>query len=68
MVHSSQHLVTGLPVQAGGGDEAGPILTTGGEKDEVTGKRLVLPHHNDVPHLTEQDSSHTHSHNGFLHP
>lgn len=47
--------MTGLPVQAGGGDVAGPIMAAGGEQDEVTWEGLILPHHDDVPHLTEQD-------------
>ncbi len=53
----SWHLVTGLPVQAGGGDVAGPVIAAGGKQDEVTWESLVLPHHHDVPHLT--DTSHT---------
>lgn len=54
-MHLSWHLVTGLPVQAGGGDVAGPIMAAGGEQDEVTWEGLVLPHHNNVPNLTERD-------------
>lgn len=45
--------MTGLPVQAGSGDVAGAIMAAGGEQDEVTGESLVLPHHDDVPHLTD---------------
>lgn len=52
--------MTGLAVQAGGGDVAGPIMTARGEQDEVTGESLVLPHHDDVPHLTKRDSHITH--------
>lgn len=47
--------MTGLPVQAGGGDVAGPVMATGGEQDEVTWEGLVLPHHHDVADLTERD-------------
>lgn len=61
----SWHLVTRLPVQAGCGDIAGPIMAAGGEQDEVTGESLVLPHHNDVPNLTEVDSHITHPRNVF---
>lgn len=52
--------MTRLPVQAGGSNVAGPIMAAGGEQDEVTGESLVLPHHDDVPHLTEQDRLITH--------
>lgn len=57
---SSWHLVAGLPVQAGGGDVAGPVMAAGGEQDEVTWEGLILPHHNDVPHLTEWHRHSTH--------
>lgn len=46
-----RNLVAGLPIQAGGGDVAGPVGAAGGEQDEVTWEGLVLPHHHDVPHL-----------------
>lgn len=52
--------MTGLPVQTGCGDIAGPIMAAGREQDEVTGESLVLPHHDNVPHLTEQDRHNTH--------
>lgn len=47
--------MAGLSVQAGGGDVTGPVMAAGGQQDEVTWERLILPHHHDVPHLTEQD-------------
>lgn len=50
-VQTSGNLVTGLAVQAGGGDVAGPVGAAGGEQDEVTWESLVLPHHHHVPHL-----------------
>lgn len=49
----SFYLMTGLSVQAGGGDVTGPVMAAGGQQNEVTGERLILPHHHDVPHLTE---------------
>lgn len=49
----SFYLMTGLSVQAGGGDVTGPVMAAGGQQDEVTWERLILPHHHDVPHLTE---------------
>lgn len=47
--------MTGLSVQAGGGDVTGPVIAAGGQQDEVTRERLILPHHHHVPHLTESD-------------
>lgn len=51
--------MTRLSIQAGGGDVAGPIIAAGGKKDEITGECLVLPHHDDVPHLTDKDGHNT---------
>lgn len=53
--------MTRLSVQAGSGNIAGPIMAAGGQQDEVTGESLVLPHHDDVSHLTEQDRHITHA-------
>lgn len=52
-VRRSFYLMTGLSVQAGGGDVTGPVMAAGGQQDEVTWESLILPHHHDVPHLTE---------------
>ncbi len=65
-MHQSWHLVTRLPVQAGGSNIAGPIMAAGGEQDEVTRESLVLPHHDDVPHLTEWHRHITHPIMAFI--
>lgn len=48
--------MTWLPIEAGGGDVADAIISAGWEKDEVTGKNLILSYHDDVTHLKEKDT------------
>lgn len=57
--NSSWHLVTRLPVQAGGGDITGPVVSAWGKKDEIAGEGFILPYYDNVPHLTEKDSKKT---------
>lgn len=55
--------MTRLPIKAGGGDVADAIVSARWEKDEVAGKNLVLPHHDDVADLKEKDTRDTSSDN-----
>lgn len=43
--------MVGLPVQAGCGDEARIIVSTGMQQNEVTGKGLILHNLHNITHL-----------------
>lgn len=52
--------MVGLPVQAGCGDEARIVVSTGMQQNEVTGKGLILHNLHYIPHLQNKKTASQH--------